>query len=296
MPVNRQSRIRKGESGFAVVYAIGLAMILGYIMHSAYAIISEAQDSERRRSLRAEYVGLVGSVRAQVLNPLICTQLLRGQRVSRVRASSGHNPTAQSLPRGLTDISIPINFAGKTEPLRAGWQTTAIGGEKFPISMKYVRLATLEDRLPRRIRFDVPGGVLHDKYLVRLYLVPNELHVNFRPLQIINYQGSGVDRDNSHHYIDLYVKTREGQDEILYCHGTQSDAELCEAAGGAYYAEPTEDPNYRCHPDTRCWASSSGLSTTPTGCQINYRFSTIEWVGVIEGTNRYLCSWCNRNL
>lgn len=292
----RQSSKRSGESGFAVLYAIGFALILGYITHSAFAIISEAQDSERRRSLKAEYTGMVGSVRAQLLNPLNCTRLLRGQPISRVKASSTHNPSAQNTSSGLTDISIPINFARKTEPLRAGWQATAVGAEKFPISLKYVRLATLSDRLPRQIRFDLPGGALYDKYLVRLYLVPNEMNINFRAVKTIDSNGSVVDRENSHYYIDLYVKTLAGQDQISFCHGTQSDAELCEAAGGAYYAEPNEDPNYRCHPDTRCWASSAGLSTTPNGCKTNHRFDTIQWIGSVDGTKRYLCSWCNQNL
>lgn len=247
------------------VMIVTVAVIL--VSSSLFALINQSSERQKERRLRREAVNMIGAIRNQLEDPLLCYRFLRNRQIS-------------LAPGGVTTVDMGAGFGSNLAPLGPGWEMPT------GIKIREIRVRTMTGPLSQ-VRMDRPGppGPTFTKYGIRVYIVPEGLQWN------IGDKPGTTDPVFPEYAIDLHANTFN--DQIFTCHGPMSTAAVCEAVGGAF--DPEEpNPSMYCNPDRRCFPSRMGIVDSPSSCTPPY--NNVEWIGVINGGNKYLCSWCNNEL
>ncbi len=251
-----------------------LILISSFVIVAAYFVssyISKAGKQSKLRRQNSKYQILVDNLQMQLNDSKICTNALQGKTMSLV---SGQ----------WTSVSLNLSFAKSPGPIEAGWEDKEADYHLKDLELMTVHRAQTTDAsgnpIIRDIVYDWPnlGPTANSfrKYYSRLRIVPNDSHWDVK---------------NEETWVKLAViVTPAGL--IHQCFGEFSAAEACELAGGAWDSSNNSSADHRCNPDLQCFNHSMGLVSDSSSCAAPYLPNPM---GYINGTYKYLCTWCNRN-
>lgn len=272
--------MRNPQAGLGVIQLV----VVTTILLAVFGVITKTIDKQnilnmvRTKNARSNLMAV--SLQSQLEDPLLCTTALAGETLN-------VNPAFYAdIDKGLTDVSsLKIGFAESPGPIGPGWKSESMGIQISKIQLKVTRRATYLGNVGpvnRFITYDWPNLSNVNKNKQAKYYVD----VLFR------FAGSTWNAYKDDRPVKIAASVDPATNKIVQCHGVLSVAEVCEAAGGAFDASSNSLPEQRCNPDLICFNSKVGLVTQKNLCVYPYEPTA---VGMISGTQNYLCSWCNRN-
>lgn len=258
------------RKGSAFVLTLSVVVLVAAIFPILLQYLRASDDSAATRRRQEDFQAFIRGLRLEINDGVACARLL------------GALP--QTINPALLNREQPlrINTGYGTEPgpLQDGWKSTQSDFVIDKIAVILKKRSVDENGNPRIVTLDWPPfvGTLN-KYEAELVITPKDIPWNTKstewriPLYLNLLPISGVAA------------------RIQQCFGPGSLAEACEAVGGAF--DGVNSPvNLRCNPDLRCMNSNQGVVTNPLACNSPY---VANYVGNFGGTQKYLCTWCNRN-
>lgn len=282
-----QLNSQRGSALMAVMVAV---LLVGLVTAGILSKL-DAQNLELAdRLAKGTYGSILNTIRSHIDPPEICSATLGGQMLG---------GTAPGSMNGA--VSLAMNIPGSNQAtLSTGWVDPT-----GRIRVTSVRMRTMNRILyntqPRIIKYDKPAVQLHS-YETRLIIDARRQDAKSFIPQIADAI-AGVNQAAARHpqyIIDLTVNVNPGTNRIVSCYGMTSEAAACESAGGSYDATSDMNgfPQYRCHPNYRCWVHSSGINRTPITDPVTqpvcpWPFNERGWIGRWNGEDLWLCYWCN---
>ena len=287
------------QRGSTLLASLLLSAIVGIAAMTLTSLSTLRMNQSRELSQKQNFIFMASSIRAQLLNPLSCSQILRGQPVAATTTTFAPGATADP---GITEIALNTTYGSAKGAIRAGW-TDSNDLNSQTVRLAFVRLATvLKDlrnvRLDREFSPGVPANFA--TYRVSLYLQPEfragtdsaghpiwaKANLNLSPKRA---DGIGRNENSDNYRVDIFANVIGGT--IFSCYGEQSTAAMCEMGGGAF--DPQEaDPIYRCQPDQSCIIQGSGVQNVGTNCPAPFNMPGGSETGTVNGVNRRVCLWC----
>lgn len=260
------------ERGFGILQVVFLAAAL---MVAAVAVTSYFSRQSRLSSMRrqnSKYQQLVDHLQAQLNDAAICSRALSGITIR------------TDLDRWGA-VSLDIGYGDSPGPIKAGWKAKEAAYDIRGVEIKTIRQAQVRDASgtiqPRTVVYDYPRVMTttanqFNKFYGRMRISPNDAHWNI---------------ENEEGWVKLALIVNAAG-VVHQCFGEFSSAEACESNGGSYDASSNSNPDERCNPDIFCFNHSVGLVADQSACVYPYLPNSM---GYIDGTYKYLCTWCNRN-
>lgn len=261
-------RLIESNRGSVLLVALSFGAVLLTVIMALSSRLSGSFDQQASRILYNEYTEFVSSMRTQLEDPFHCARMLGGLPFT---------PAVTAAPLGMSVARVNYAFGRlNSAVITPGWESRPGG----------IQIQSLQIRAPnfvpiRDVQFADTAANRFQAYRGEFMFIPRRPSINVTSNQ------------RSYFRINLIFMVRNGL--IEGCFGELSIAAQCQAIGGAFdwrtTAPPFPYPAHRCHPDLRCFAGSQGVVTSPAACTAPYR---PEHVGLFQdGTNRYICQWCN---
>lgn len=285
------------QSGFSLLSTL---IFLGIISVSIPIILNNIANSNKVSKKRRDidiYYSFVGTLKEHLRDPYSCTQLLRNTVIDRDTSEK-------------TDISLDYNFGDIPSPLEAGSRS-----EKNNFEIERVYIQTSRDN-SLFITPTNPTGIFRS---VRLWGSPDEsetvpIRVFFQPKDLMVALSEDTSKTPippeslspvfaKELQITLYANV-DASNAIQTCYGQATEADACE------YLDKVFDPNettlsQNCKPDKYCMTKNTvgpadnstgngqGVTSSTTSCLAPYD-DYIQKVGRnLDGSFRYMCSWCH---
>lgn len=280
----------KEESGQSLLIVLMVAAIIAALAPSLQALTGASIEQMIRRERAAKTRLFIDSLRLQMMDASLCTQMLRGTTLPIGGSSSA------ALRRVIADVDLKI---ASDKVLKGGVKIpeTNVTLERVALQMTE-RARRVRNAGPppvytfRRITYDWPKSPAPNgfrKYYGELAFAPKDTHWNFN-------DPSGR--------IELAVIVDPATMQIHQCHGRKSPAEACELMGGAYDVSGRSPAGLECNPNLACHTHQVGTVRSPATCSGLYRGPEREFyldlykpkpVGFLSASDRwYVCTWCNR--
>ena len=278
-----------------MMVAVGGVIVVGTVA----GLLINSGKSTQRRTDATSFETFHENMRALVENPVGCTSMLQGT-------------TLNVTIGGETLVTLDHDFDNSTPELSPNWQD-----QNNDFQVKDVVLKTLGGvvRTPRE--HDQPG--LSFTYPVRMVIRPKLMRISVdreldpsKPSEIglislskMNFEhGSQNPLKKANLDTRLFV-TVDSSAVIQKCFGYTSEASSCEASGGTFDIAES-NPEMKCKPDYRCFASRAGLVDDPNKCAFPFN-QTVTDMGELGGSTfdpatmtvpsltdrKVLCQWCH---
>lgn len=258
------------KKGSAFIITLSIVALVAVLFPILVQYLKTSDESAATRRRQQEFQAMITALRLEINDGVSCARVL-GSLPQTI------NPTLINVEQPLR---INTNYAGDPGPLQDGWRSA-----QSDITIETVRIIVKKRSLdqngnPRVVTLDWPpfiGGL--NKYEAEIILTPKDVSWNPQPAE---------------RRIPIYINVlpiSSTAARIQQCFGPGSLAEACEAVGGAF--DGINSPvSLRCNPDLRCINSNQGIVTSPAACTAPY---IANYVGNFSGTQKYICTWCNRN-
>jgi hypothetical protein len=268
------------------VTAIIAAMVVWFMSALQSAGLRQGDFAKKR-----EFIRMVSTVKAQIQDPLLCSQIMNGAAIS-PDASAGP-PSLSNLEPGYQRAAIQLKLGENGQNLAAGWLNGTSDADSS-LRLADVQVRTL-DTTVRSVRFDraITAGFASGRpatfttYKAMLYLIPEMKRADGKTWTSSFVNLGDVDNPNIDEYrVTFYANVIDNH--IYSCYTDASPAQICEMAGGGF--DPFEhEPRYRCNPDHFCTTDRTGIIAAPATCAPPFSPVTM---GQSEGVDQISCSWC----
>ncbi|MCB0377397.1 MAG: hypothetical protein KDD33_02805 [Bdellovibrionales bacterium] len=289
------------QRGSALVTVLVSVGVLSAVIATVFGYLANSSKRSASNSQRKEYELMVASLREKLEDPEICTSLFKGVPVPLIADQEA-------------DVTINTTYgedksSSTPKPIQSGWESM---NKSIQLERVYLRNTSgwVETWTGENFKTVQPTGpnlppdlvvagkpVLLNTHMFRVYLQPKNFYINlsdYDPTSGVN----PVEPErilpmlNPNLQILLYanVNTTTATPTIATCYGANTVAATCESYGGFYDVWET-DPARKCKPDRLCFNDEQGMVKNSNLCKPPYNF--VQQLGVFNGQNNYICSWCN---
>jgi hypothetical protein len=271
----RGKKYNASSRGMGVLQVIVILVLLGAAASVLARLANKQSQSAQSKQREALYQQMVDDILIQLKNPELCTRMLAGT-------------IAPMTPGRVSTVSLNTSYGSAAGPLRAGWESKALGIEIPKIELEVLNEALTTSGSIRTVRYDWPelNPAVANEYR-KFYG-----HIVFGPdWPLIGPVRSTWKSRNQDRFLEIAMIIDPATSRLYQCGGRISLLEACESAGGAYDLSTNSRPEHRCNPDLACFNHQQGVVTDTALCVYPYRPNPL---GMIAGAASYLCTWCSR--